>query len=359
MKNIFISFITILIVFTACKDMDDLAKPYFDEGETIYLQKVDSLEAGSGRNRVKFTYLLISDPKVEQTVISYNNGESEIVVDFFKTNEIDTIEVEIGDLKEKVHVFNFKNINSDGLSSVKTEIVVPIYGDDYASSVSLLNQRKIVAIEAVFPDKALLYWGDIENDEIQSTNVSFISYSKSEEGELLTVSSSKEEEVTELSGIKFGDVILIQNMHKPAENAIDDFPAKEVEYQIPSQIFPVPGDWLFLENSSVDYSELNAGLHDISGLDTYLEPTDKTNQFKTKLGLEGGSWRLGLIINEDYTIDLYEAGHNGDWTLALEYEAAENYYDPGSKIIHLKYRFTIPGAWGGAWAETNASFKRK
>ena len=94
-------------------------------------------------------------------------------------------------------------------------------------------------------------------------------------------------------------------------------------------------------------------------MDTYLEPTDKINQFKTKLGLEGGDWRLGLIINEDYTIDLYEAGHNGSWTLALEYEAAENYYDPGSKIIYLKYRFTIPGAWGGKSAEINASFKRK
>lgn len=349
----------VAIGFYGCKDMDDLAQPYYDEGEIIYLQKVDSLVAMSGRNRVKFKYLLISDPKVEQTVVSYNNGENELIVDLNKTNSVDTVEVMIDNLTEKVHVFEFKNINAKGLSSVVTEAVVPVYGDSYAEKVSLLNQRKVVAVEAVFPDKALLYWGDVENEEIYSSRLTYTSYANNPEGEIAVQTVSAAETVTEVSGVKFGESISVQNVHKPAADAIDEFLAKEVAYQIPAQIFPIPGTWVFQDSCKIDYSSLGAGVHNVSGLDTYVESTNEANKFKTKLGLEGGNWRLGLIVNEDYSIDLYEAGHNDNWTLTLEYEAEENYYDPATKIIHLKYRFTIPGAWGGRWASTDVNFKRK
>ena len=64
MKHIIIILCVIAGICSSCNDMLENIQPYLNEGETIYVGKVDSLTASSGRNRI----LRISSVQVQPAV---------------------------------------------------------------------------------------------------------------------------------------------------------------------------------------------------------------------------------------------------------------------------------------------------
>ena len=59
MKHIIIILCVIAGICSSCNDMLENIQPYLNEGETIYVGKVDSLTASSGRNRILLKGLYI------------------------------------------------------------------------------------------------------------------------------------------------------------------------------------------------------------------------------------------------------------------------------------------------------------
>ena len=80
-----VCFSLLLFGMEACSDMNDLHKPYLDEGEYFYAEKVDTVVVGSGRERIQLSMYLSSE-NIETMRVFWNNN-------------LDSIDIEIGKQK--------------------------------------------------------------------------------------------------------------------------------------------------------------------------------------------------------------------------------------------------------------------
>lgn len=68
--------------FTSCDKMDDIQKQYADEEEIIYLGKIDSVKVIPGFGRVKLTWEVSADPRIQRVRVYWNNNAESIVKEF-------------------------------------------------------------------------------------------------------------------------------------------------------------------------------------------------------------------------------------------------------------------------------------
>lgn len=149
MMNKLIVWILILMPLVAlmvsCGDMNEIQREFADREEQIYLGKVDSIKSVPGFGRAKIVWYIGADPKIEQTVIYWNQGEDSIVKDFIRIQsglQKDSIIVE--NLPEGSTLFEFKNINSKGESSLVTSAAVTAWGGSFAEN---LRARTLNSLE--------------------------------------------------------------------------------------------------------------------------------------------------------------------------------------------------------------------
>lgn len=127
----------ILILASACSDMNDLHDKYLVNGETIYISKFDSMYLYPGRERAMLKYWL-SDPKAQKCVIKWALGNDSIIKDINVTSFNSAGYLFIDNLNEGS--ISFEIINRDKnfkYSSVKDSYTLTIYGDDFQTT--LLN----------------------------------------------------------------------------------------------------------------------------------------------------------------------------------------------------------------------------
>jgi len=127
-----------LLAMVSCKRMDDPYREFIKGGETIYVGKADSLVAYGGNHRVLVSWLLISDPKVTGYKLFWNNGRDSLTGSITKTDGVDTLRLEIGDLAEGTHHFDVYLYDNYGNSSIKASVAGKVYGERYERS--LLNR---------------------------------------------------------------------------------------------------------------------------------------------------------------------------------------------------------------------------
>ena len=143
MKQITNRLITVSLVFFAifacvvsCDDMNEIQSQYADKEERVYLGKVDSIKSISGFGRAMITWYVTADPKIEQTIIYWNQREDSIVRDFIRRGpgvQKDSIIIE--NLPEGSTLFEFRNVNSKGQSSLFTSAVVTVWGENFAEGL--------------------------------------------------------------------------------------------------------------------------------------------------------------------------------------------------------------------------------
>jgi hypothetical protein len=130
----------ILSVFS-CTNADEYLK--FTEGGPIsYTGKIDSLKFFPGRNRVKIQGLIISDPKVSELRVYWNNKKDSAVVAINRTSGVDVVSSIIENLPENIYNFEVKTFDAKGNSSISQSISSQTYGERYQAS---LTDRKIVS----------------------------------------------------------------------------------------------------------------------------------------------------------------------------------------------------------------------
>lgn len=141
--TIAISFLVVLIMGVSCDNMNDIQSQFADREEIVYLGKVDSLKVVPGFGRAKITWYVSADPKIEKTVIYFNMRQDSIVKDFVrKTFGIQKDSIIIEDLGEKSTLYEFRNINSKGESSLYSSVMVYAWGQNFARD---LRARKLVS----------------------------------------------------------------------------------------------------------------------------------------------------------------------------------------------------------------------
>lgn len=140
MKNRLITALLVLFAALACivscDDMNEIQREYADREERVYLGKVDSLVVMPGFGRAKITWYVTADPKIEQTIIYWNQREDSIVKDFTRTGSgVQKDSIIIENLPEGSTLFEFRNVNSRGETSLFTSVAVTSWGGNFADGL--------------------------------------------------------------------------------------------------------------------------------------------------------------------------------------------------------------------------------
>ena len=133
----------VLLLLSSCDKMDDIQRKYAEKEEQVYLGKVDSIRYFSGFGRAKITWYIGSDPKVEKTIIYWNMRKDSIVKEFVRKGpgaQKDSVIVE--NLPEGSTLFEFRNINNRGETSLYSSSTVTVWGSEFAVG---LRARKLTA----------------------------------------------------------------------------------------------------------------------------------------------------------------------------------------------------------------------
>ena len=123
-------------ILFSCEQMDDNYSEFLEGGEIIYTSKVDSLQAFGGHNRALIKYQIISDPKIVNSRIYWNDGTDSLDIPVQRSTGIDKISGVITDLAEGIYTFNVYTYDKDKNRSIKSEIICSVYGEVYAGSIS-------------------------------------------------------------------------------------------------------------------------------------------------------------------------------------------------------------------------------
>ncbi|HWK56809.1 MAG TPA: DUF4998 domain-containing protein [Parapedobacter sp.] len=209
----------------SCDDMNSIHQEYYEMGEGIYTGVVDSLKALSGYERVRFDWEVNADPRVNKTVIYWNQRSDSVVVDINRTQHGRmSLSYDLENLNEGTYTFEFITRDNQGHFSMATELVVDVYGEFYIQS---LRNRGVAAITKQ-PDETMV----IEWEPIASNTVQYVTVSYEVDGSEQTVQVANDETETILTGLKTGDVIGISTTHL-SENALEPLNALVREYAMP------------------------------------------------------------------------------------------------------------------------------
>lgn len=165
---LYIPLICIVIFFVNCTDINAVHDMYLADGETIYIAKVDSADAFSGKERVLLrlytknqqisTVAIFWDQKLDSLIVPIENRVSPNYYDVMigKNNKI---------LTEKSYVFEIFSRDGRGHRSIKYEKVAEVYGDRFRSSLQN-HYYKTAAFNAVTATLTVTWFTGIDNKEI-------------------------------------------------------------------------------------------------------------------------------------------------------------------------------------------------
>lgn len=154
----------------ACSGMYDNVNPYYDEGEINYIAKVDSVSTNAGNNRVKFTWLVNTDPRIKELFVTWSDGKNDtkIPIDFSQLNENRFYSVILEPVEEGNHIFYLYHTGK-GDRSLATEVEVRSYGEKYRATLEPRSIRSVT----MQGNKATITWRNVVANcvvEISYTN---------------------------------------------------------------------------------------------------------------------------------------------------------------------------------------------
>lgn len=127
----------------SCDSMNDIQSKFTEIEERSYLGKVDSIKSYPGFERAKITWYISSDPRIENTIIYWNNRRDSIVVPF-KRNSPGTQKdsVLLSGIAEGSYLYEFRNTNSRGETSLFSSATITVWGTSYGDE---LNGRALLS----------------------------------------------------------------------------------------------------------------------------------------------------------------------------------------------------------------------
>lgn len=157
----------LIIIVSACSEMNDLHDVYLKNGEITYIGRVDSIKSFSGRDRVLLQYW-ITDPRVKNLHILWNQRQDSVIVPVPPHDPAEALEVMIGDgngvIQEGDHTIFIYSHDEKGHRSILFESLITVYGDRYQAS---LTNRPISSTVLDEEDNLIISWGgSISSDEI-------------------------------------------------------------------------------------------------------------------------------------------------------------------------------------------------
>src|SRR5690606_19734219 len=120
---------SIALLSSSCDKMNDIQREWADQEERMYLGKVDSIAYFPGFGRAKLTWYVGSDPKIDRTIIYWNMRQDSIVKEFARnTPGVQKDSIILDNLPEGSTLFEFRNMNNDGETSLYSSATVTVWG---------------------------------------------------------------------------------------------------------------------------------------------------------------------------------------------------------------------------------------
>lgn len=227
-----------LFFFMSCEKMEDVHKEYIADGEIIYRVKPTAVKSYSGYNRAKLTWNLVCPKLVTQCRIEENDSLlAELPVAYEDTVRMECI---LNDLEEKTHTFSIYTLDAAGNTSLKSEIIVDVYGAKYEANLRTNISLKSVWRRADDPNQVLVGLSEQSSSKVVKTR---IYYKKMDGKEALIEVKAGEKDVV-LEQVAEDSYFKLQDVYMPVENCIDEFPAGEMR-EYPASEIPILGSRCF------------------------------------------------------------------------------------------------------------------
>ncbi|WP_417941274.1 DUF4998 domain-containing protein [Flavobacterium sp. RS13.1] len=247
LRNILIAvFIGFSIFFiNSCTSGDEYLK-FTEGGEISYTGKIDSLKILPGRNRLEVQGLIMSDPKVKELRIYWNNKKDSAVVPIIRTSGIDAVTKIINNLEENIYNFEFRTFDAKGNSSIPVNASAEVYGDRYISS--LIN-RPVLNYSLVESNLKVNYVNLNTDSGALGTEIEYTSSSD----ELKTIFTDISKTNVVINDFKSGSTYRYRTLYKPVPKAIDTF------YSAYKEVKPVLTPVLLNTKQPFAYSSYDGG----------------------------------------------------------------------------------------------------
>lgn len=227
------------VVLSACTKSDEYKK-FTQGGEISYTGKLDSIKIKSGNNRVFIQGLFLSDPKVTQCKIFWNNKTDSVVIPVKKKYATDTLKYFVEKVPEGVQNFVIYTYDASGNKSIPVYKTGRSYGARYQAS--LFNRP----IESAFTDASgatkITWLGMDRLTGVFATEIEYTALNNV----IKKIRTTIDETTTSIADIKPGTGIRYRTLFLPDTVSIDtfstDFQAQRVGADITATYFKNKGN---------------------------------------------------------------------------------------------------------------------
>jgi len=241
MKKIYlVIFSLILCLCYSCSDMLDNVQGYLDEGEKVYVGKLDSLKAFSGDNRILIEGQMIYGVNQVKCEITWKNPISLMKetreFSVTRTSPREAFEFVLDNLEEGQYDFAVYTYDAKGNKSIPTQVSAYAYGTQYKETLINRIVRDITPAEAVDANgtltwNAVIDWNISRGDGIVSCELEY----ETESGNLKKVEVPVNEVQTILADFKAGGILKYSTKYLPEETAIDLFSTAQTSIKLPQK----------------------------------------------------------------------------------------------------------------------------
>ncbi|MFV0591004.1 MAG: DUF4998 domain-containing protein [Draconibacterium sp.] len=137
-KYIALFFASMYMILLSCSDMNDKHEIYMQDGEILYIGRVDSATVLSGNERFILRYW-ITDPRAKELKIYWDEKKDSLVVPIPNHLAADSLEVVVGNnslaMPEGSYTFQLVTTDGEGLTSVDFDMIGNVYGAQFASTM--------------------------------------------------------------------------------------------------------------------------------------------------------------------------------------------------------------------------------
>ena len=340
----------LIIVVSACSDMNDLHDIYLRNGEITYVGRIDSIKSFGGQDRALIQYW-ITDPRVKNLHLFWNQRRDSIVVPVPAHDPADSLEVIIGDgngvIAEGEHTIFIYSHDDRGHRSIVFESLISVYGDRYQAS--LIN-RPVSSTELNENSNLVINWeGSLSSDEIGI----LISYLDNNDNPIESFIASE----TLANPVVFDNVNITQpisyrTMFVPGESAIDTF-YTEVAESIKVTLI----DNVALNKNTIVSDMLNSNFPGSNAVDGIISSASRWVSTTT-----GEHW-IEVDLGQPYPIRsfqtyngtgdapnmaiknfMFQVNIDGEWITVVEVSNNTNhsYGTTFEEVITDKVRFFVP-----------------
>lgn len=327
-KKYFVRGFAVLLIAAAissCTSMDEGYKEFIKDGEISYTGKIDSLHVYSGRNRVQIKGLFISDPKITECRIYWDNRIDSVVVPITRTQGIDVLDIVINNLVENVHNFEVRTFDKLGNSSISVYKIGAVYGDRYQTSL----YNRPIASKYFSPKLTTINFASMDlSTGAYAVEVNYTNTSNVITKVQLPITQSR----LDIADFKMGSSFTYKTLFKPNATSIDIFESvtttvtgNEIQY-LNNFYYPftrltydgarwgVPTDWIVNAAakshivSNVNYGGLDALYFSLES--GWGQPAINNGKIYQTMTLPAGTYNYTININgTSYAADANDRGY--------------------------------------------------